>query len=435
MGRPASRRGVADQSARQIYAIGLEEIVASMTIERPFSGADRATPGRNRRGVQAGIRRAIVFLAAAIVAAAGLAPAALAADALTITTPYPAVVVAPGAHVSFDVTITTSSAQRVALSLTGAPDAWKGTLHGGGFVVDAVQTNGTDAGTVRVDLDVPSDATGTTKVTLTGTTAAATVTLPLQVRVQANATGDVTLKTDFPSLKGPSTQTFNFNLTLANGTAQDLTFSVNAQGPTGWTVVANLTGQAQAASAVVKAGSSSGVTVAATPPPGVAAGSYDLQVVAVAGSQTIQGTLTVEVTGSYTLAIATPGGLLNGHGPAGSSSPLALTLTNNGTADITNVKLTGTGPGSWVISFEPQTVATIAAGQSVTVNAQIKPSGDAIAGDYTVKISASGDPSATDSMDIRYTVETSILWGVVGVALIVAVVAGVWWVFQRYGRR
>ena len=69
------------------------------------------------------------------------------------------------------------------------------------------------------------------------------------------------------------------------------------------------------------------------------------------------------------------------------------------------------------------------------MNAQIKPSGDAIAGDYNLTISATGDPSATDSMQIRYTVETSILWGVVGVALIVAVVGGVWWVFQRYGRR
>jgi uncharacterized membrane protein len=259
--------------------------------------------------------------------------------------------------------------------------------------------------------------------------------LSLVVRVNANATGEVTLKTDFPSLKGPSTQDFNFNLTLSNGTAEDLTFSVNAQGPTGWTVEANLTGQSQAASAVVKAGSSSGVTVSATPPSGVAAGSYELNVVAIAGSRTINGTLTVEVTGTYTLAISTPGGLLNGHGAAGSTSALPVTLTNNGTADIANVKLTGSGPGGWDITFDQETVASVAAGQTVTVNAQIKPSGDAIAGDYNVTISATGEPSATDSMEIRYTVETSILWGIVGLALIVAVVAGVWWVFQRYGRR
>jgi uncharacterized membrane protein len=337
--------------------------------------------------------------------------------------------------VSFDVSITTATAERVNLALSGAPEAWNAAIHGGGFVIDEVQTNGKDASSIRVDVDVPADATGTTSMNLRASTASATVDLPLVVRVNAKATGDVTLKTDFPSLKGPSTQDFNFNLTLSNGTAEDLTFSVNAQGPTGWTVQANLTGQSQAASAVVKAGSTSGVTVSATPPSGVAAGSYEITVVAVAGSRTINGTLTVEVTGTYTLAISTPGGLLNGHGAAGSSSALPVTLTNNGTADITNVKLTGSGPGGWDITFDQPTVAKVAAGQTVTVNAQVKPSGDAIAGDYNVTISATGEPSATDSMDIRYTVETSILWGIVGVALIVAVVGGVWWVFQRYGRR
>ena len=170
--------------------------------------------------------------------------------------------------------------------------------------------------------------------------------------MQANATGDVTLVTDFPSLRGPSSQTFNFNLTLKNDTAEDLTFSVNAQGPTGWTVQANLTGQAQAASAIVKAGSSSGVTVSVQPPDGTPAGTYDIQVVAVAGERNISGALQVEVTGSYNLAVSTADGRLNGHGAAGSASPLAITVTNSGTAAITNVKLTASAPTGWEVTFE-----------------------------------------------------------------------------------
>jgi uncharacterized membrane protein len=406
-----------------------------MTTVRPFTGTPGVPPGRDRQGLRSRIRRAAVAASVAGAMLASLAPAALAAEPLTLTTPYPAVVVAPGANVSFNVSITTVGAQRVALALTGAPSSWKATLNGGGYIVDAVQTNGTDAGTVRVDVTVPSDATGTTTMTLTGRTSAATVSLPLSVRVDSGVTGEVTLKTDFPSLKGPSSQTFNFNLTLSNGSAEDQTFSVNAQGPTGWTINANLTGQSQAASAVVKAGSSSGVTVSATPPSGVAAGSYDLQVVAVAGSQTITGTLTVEITGTYTLTMATSSGLLNAHGPAGTNNPLTLTLTNTGTADITNVKLTGSTPSAWTVTFDQPTIATIAAGQSVTAIANIKPAGDAIAGDYSLTINASGDSSTTASLNLRYTVETSVLWGIVGVALIVAVLGAVWWVFQRYGRR
>jgi uncharacterized membrane protein len=68
------------------------------------------------------------------------------------------------------------------------------------------------------------------------------------------------------------------------------------------------------------------------------------------------------------------------------------------------------------------------------VVAVIQPSGEAIAGDYRVAIEASNE-LANASQDFRVTVETSLLWGIIGVALIVVVLAGLWFVFQRYGRR
>jgi len=412
--------------------------VASIESRRPGGRLTSNLAGIARRGGSPGAARRLAALATAAFLALGVAaPATLAADPLTITTPYPAVVVAPGSHVAFNVEVSTDTSQRVALDLTGAPEAWNASLHGGGFVIDAVETNGTDAASVRVDVDVPADATGTTRMVLKGTAGTLSVELPLQVRVEANATGDLTLTTDFPSLRGPSSQTFNFNLTLKNDTAEDLTFSVNAQAPTGWTVTANLTGQSQAASAIVKAGSTSGVTVSAIPPTGAAAGTYDIQVVAVAGERNITGALQVEVTGSYDLTVSTSDGRLNGRGAAGSTSPLVVTLENQGTAAITNVKLTATAPTGWEVTFDPDTIASLEAGatEPTTVNAQVKPSGDAIAGDYTITVTATGDQSTRDTMEIRYTVETNLLWGVIGVALIVAVAGGVWWVFQRYGRR
>lgn len=409
--------------------------IENLRLRRRVTSDDAATtrPSGTHRAV-----RGLAALAAAGALALGVAvPAALAADPLTITTPYPAVTVAPGANVTFNVSVTTSTPQRVALSLTGAPTSWKASLHGGGYVIDAVQTDGSEAASVRVDVEVPADATGTARMVLTGTGTAGSdvVQLPLEVKVEASATGDLTLVTDFPSLRGPSSQTFNFNLTLKNSKAEDLTFSVNAQGPAGWTVEATLTGQSQAASAIVKAGSTSGVTVKVQPPAGTPAGTYDIQVVAVAGEQSINGSLQVEVTGSYDLAIATADGRLNGHGAAGSASPLAVAVTNSGTAAITNVKLTASAPSGWDVTFEQDTIASLEPGVPVTVNAQVKPSGDSIAGDYNITVTATGDQSTRDSMEIRYTVETSVLWGVIGAALIIAVAAGIWWVFQRFGRR
>jgi len=68
------------------------------------------------------------------------------------------------------------------------------------------------------------------------------------------------------------------------------------------------------------------------------------------------------------------------------------------------------------------------------VTASIVPSNDAIAGDYVVSFDASAG-QVGDSVDIRITIETSPLWGFIGIGLIVAVLAGLWWVFRTYGRR
>ena len=44
-------------------------------------------------------------------------------------------------------------------------------------------------------------------------------------------------------------------------------------------------------------------------------------------------------------------------------------------------------------------------------------------------------PVANASADVRVTIQTSLLWGVVGIGLIALVLIGLWWTFQRYGRR
>ena len=93
-----------------------------------------------------------------------VAPGVLAAEGLTLTTPYPAITVSPGTKVSFELAVETSAPARVALSLSGAPASWNAQLHGGGFVVGAVETDGSKATEVRLDVNVPDDATGTTRI-------------------------------------------------------------------------------------------------------------------------------------------------------------------------------------------------------------------------------------------------------------------------------
>ncbi|HEX8025664.1 MAG TPA: NEW3 domain-containing protein [Candidatus Limnocylindrales bacterium] len=381
------------------------------------------------------LTRTVLASTLALVCLSGLGSTALAAGGLTVTVPYPGVVVGPGSKVTFNVTIKTTTAGRVDLSLNGVPSGWTAYVRGGGTDITAVQTNGKDPVTATVEITVPADATGTKEMTLHASGLGETVDTTLDVQVQASAAGDVTFTTDVPSQKGSSTQTFTFNLTINNTTAQDLTFSVNAQGPDGWTVNSTLTGSSSAASAIVKAGETSSVTVTANPPDGVAAGQYPINVTATAGAKQVQAQLGIEITGSYTLAMSTPNQVLSNSGGAGSATTQQLTLTNSGTSDLTNVSLQGTGPTNWKFAFDQSTIASIPAGQTVTVNATITPSSDAIAGDYQLTFTATGDNSTSATQTIRFTVQTSILGGLVGIGLVIVVLIALWFVFRRYGRR
>jgi uncharacterized membrane protein len=370
-------------------------------------------------------------------ALAALAPATAvqAAAGLTLTTSYPSVVVSPGTTVSFDLKVSTNDPNRVDLTLAGVPTGWTAELHGGGFVVGAVQTDGSTPTAVRLDVDVPTGATGTTRMTVTATSTGTTVQLPLDIKVEENAGGAVTVEPDYEALRGSADQSFTFNLNVANQKDEDLTYTSTAQGPVGWDVKVQLTGQSQAVSGTVKANGTSGATVSVTPADNAEAGTYPIQVTTTVGGEQFPLELSVEITGSYSMSLSTPNANLAAHGPAGSVTEQQFTITNTGTTPLTAVKLAGTLPTGWKVEFSPAQVDSIAPDASETITAKITPSGDAIAGDYSLTFRASAAESATDNADLRFTIETSILGAIVGAGLIVAAIGGLYWVFRRYGRR
>lgn len=397
-----------------------------------------ARTGPGRMLVRA-LRRATL---GALLLAFGAAPAALAVTApateLSLTTPYPGVSVAPGSKASFELTVTTNGPARSDLSVEGVPEGWTAQITGGGYVVSAVSSDVEAPAKVRLDVNVPADAAPNTyRLTVNASSGSLSDQLEIDVVVNAGAGGEVTLTTDFPSLRGPASTTFTFNLTLRNETAQDLTFGVNAQGPPGWTVTARPTSQSQASTFQVDAGSSTGITVTADPPPNVAADTYPIDVTATAGERSVGGQLRVEVTGDFAIELTTPDGRLNANGPAGGTITRTLAIRNVGTGPLTDVSLSQSLPTDWRVVYEPAgPYANIAPDETLEVTARITPAGNAIAGDYiaTFRVNSAGS-STTDSTDIRVTIETPLNWLVVGGGLIVLVLLGLGFVFQRYGRR
>lgn len=387
-------------------------------------------PGRSRLAV-----RAALLLASLGLIAGPLAPLAAAAGEITLTTPFPSIVAEPGSTASFKLTLSSNAVGEVALKADSVPAGWTARFAGGGLTIDSVFAEKNKPVEVTLNLEIPADAAaGSTSLRVAATGPAGSATLPLAVRVADAAQGDVTLTSDFPELKGPSSSTFTFNLTLKNGTATEETFALDAQGAAGWTVTAKPSGQAQATSTVVAAGGTSTIAVTAEPPAQVDAASYPVLVTVTGGGKTAQSELKVTITGTYTLGVSTPNQVLSTSANAGTRTDLPLTITNSGTAPLTQVTPSATAPTKWTVAFDPPTIASIAPGESATVTAQITPTADAISGDYNVAITAKA-AEATGDVTIRVKVETPAFWWIAGVALIAAVFAGLYWVFRTYGRR
>lgn len=113
---------------------------------------------------------------------------------------------------------------------------------------------------------------------------------------------------------------------------------------------------------------------------------------------------------------------------------MPLIVENKGTGEVRGIELSSVPPTDWRVEFEPAVIDSLPGGEEVPVTAVFTPAEGALAGDYMVTLKARGDQDSA-SADFRVTVETSTMWGLVGVVIIVAALAALVLVFRRYGRR
>jgi uncharacterized membrane protein len=379
--------------------------------------------------------RRVGALAIPILLLLALAAPAAAQVGITMTTPYPAVAVQPGSSVSFEVTVAATARANVSLALQGVPDGWTAALTGGGNEVRSVFVEPAAPAVVTLDVEVAPDAPdGTATITLVGSAGTDTGRLALELTVAQEAGGTVSLEPDYPSLRGQADLEFQFNLTLSNDTPQEVTFGLAAQGPAGWEVSVQPSGQTRAASVSVDPRGTQRIDVRTTPPAGTPTGTYPITVTVSGGRFQASTELSIEVTGSVELELTTPDQRLNTTANAGASTDFGVVVINTGGSPLTAVELSGQGPTDWDITFEPASIEQVATGESANATARIVPSGNAVAGDYVVTLSAISG-TASESIEVRVTVETAPIWGLLGIGLILVTLGGMAWIFRRYGRR
>ncbi len=371
------------------------------------------------------------------------ASTAQAAGGLDIGTPFPGVTVKAGENVSFELTVTDSGTEpmNVALSVAEIPDGWEGYFEGNGSQVSRVYaTPGAETpAKVTFRTTVPENTPdGNYKIKLSGNAGVgitSTLELDLNVSEVEMTSGEFT--SQFPELQGPATATFPFKVMLANNSGEEQSYSLSAQAPEGWQVTFSPSGGTdQIASVSVESGRNQGLDVKVTPPPTVTEGEYVIPCVAASANESLTTDLKVSITGTYSMSIATTTGNMAVDAQANQKTPVTLNITNTGSAELTNINLTSKAPEGWSIEFgeNSSSIPSLESGATAEVVAYIQPSEQAIAGDYAASITASNDITKSQ-IDLRVAVQTSTLWGVVGIVIIVVLVVVLVVIFGKFGRR
>ena len=380
-----------------------------------------------------------LFVTASLAGQAAAQPQPPVMQGLFLLTDYPAQTVRAGEVTTIRVKMQNSglAPEPMALSLAGVPAGWKIDLLGGGQPVASAMPGQNESVTLQLRVEVPKDAKpGAQQVVLSAKgTRLQSAELPLTLIVGTEAPAKLSLKSRLPSLRGTPRSSFEYTVTVGNDSGKDLTVALSAQGPANFqTTFTEGFGSNEISSIPVEAGQTKDIKVKVTPPRDVKAGDYPVLVKVAAEGATAELRVTLQISGQGKLALSTKDGRLSGEAEVGKTSTYTLQLTNDGTAAVDEIEMSGTVPSNWKVEFNPKTLATLAPGEKKDVQVSVTPADKAIAGDYVASFrsTARGESS---SADFRITVTTSTLWGMVGIGIIAVALLVLLGAVARFGRR
>jgi uncharacterized membrane protein len=119
----------------------------------------------------------------------------------------------------------------------------------------------------------------------------------------------------------------------------------------------------------------------------------------------------------------------------GQAFDIDVYVSNNGRgAALTNVYLDAKAPDGWTVDVSPNQTNSIKAGGSQKFTITVVPPGNIVASDYEVDVNVKSDQAESDKV-YRITIKTESYIPYIGGALILIVLAGLGFMYKKYGRR
>lgn len=359
-----------------------------------------------------------------------------AAEGFSLYTPFTGLSATPGETIDYSVEVLndTGSIRTVEFAVKDLPDNWESHLTSGGRDVQQLSIKPNDSQEVNLEVQIPLEVKKNTfTFELTATGDGVNASLPLTVKITEEGSATSELSVEQPNLEGDASSTFDYKATLRNRTAAEQNYALTSETPRGWSVTFTADGN-NVTSVTLEPNSTKDIDISVSPPENVKADTYTIPIKVATGSTSAEETLEAVITGTHELKLGTADERLNAEVTAGGKKSIELELSNTGSAPISDIELSADTPSDWEVTFDQKKINKIEPGQSESVKATVEAARESIAGDYVVTIQADS-PDASADADIRVSVKTSLMWGFVGILLIVLVIGGVLYLIRTYGRR
>jgi len=330
--------------------------------------------------------------------------------------------------------------ETIDVKISTIPKGWKATLKGGSYVVSGLYVPAGKTKNLALALEPDKTAgPGTYTFQFDARTADGkfTTSNKLDVTVQERTAGleDIQITTSYPVLRGQTDAKFEFSLDIMNKIEADRTFNLAAVGPEKWEINFKPSyEQKQISIFRIKGGTSQSVAVEVTPAKEASPGEYPILVKVTSGEKKAEVRLMVVLTGIYKLDAGTPSGILSLEAMPGKTANLSLFVKNTGSAINRNITFSSFKPENWEVKFNPEKIDALQPDALKQVEVTIKPSQQALVGDYSVGVMVNGEKS-DKTVEFRVTVKASTAWGWIAIGIIIFVIAGLSALFIYLGRR
>jgi uncharacterized membrane protein len=372
-----------------------------------------------------------LFIVVAFVLA--VCPLLKAGNGILLYTPYTSVSVPPGESITYTVDVKNigDAVRNVDVYVAGLGKGWSSSLKAGGYNIKQISVLPGEKKTMTLKVEVPvkvNKGNHWFKIVARDFDV-----LSLLVNVSEQGTFKTEFTTDQVNIEGHADADFTFRTKLKNSTGEKQVYSLHASAPRGWNVTFK-PNYKQATAVEIEPNNTENISIKVDPPYNVKAGSYKIPVRAVNRTTSADLELEAVISGSYSMELTTPDGRLSTDITAGHKKDVELVVKNTGSTPLEQVVFDFSKPKNWTVAFDPDTIRSIEAGKEAKVLAKITAADKAIPGDYVTKISAK-TPETKSLATFRIAVKTPLIWGWLGILIIVVTLAVIFYLFRKYGRR